>query len=115
MLLGNLTMEWGHDAGSQLDLGLGTTAVVCANDLVAYGLLQWAQEADIDVPGQLAVTGFDDLPYSAVTTPPLTTVNQPIGELAEGTLELLTQRVDQPDLPKREVRFHGQVIIRSST
>ncbi|MEN8235507.1 MAG: substrate-binding domain-containing protein [Actinomycetota bacterium] len=115
VLLGNFTMEWGYDAGSQLDLDLGTTAIGCANDLIAYGLLQWAQEENINAPGQLAITGFDDLPFSGVTAPPLTTVCQPIEELAEETLNLLTERVDQPDLPKREVRLRGQVIVRSST
>jgi len=115
VLLGNFTMEWGYNAGSQLDPDLDTTAVVCANDLIAYGLLQWAQEQNINVPGQLAITGFDDLPFSAVTAPPLTTVRQPVEQLAEETLNLLTQRVGQPGLPKREVRLRGQVIVRSST
>lgn len=115
LLLGDFSMEWGYTAGSRLDLDVGTTAVVCANDLIAYGLLQWAQEKNIRVPGQLAITGFDDLPFSSVTAPPLTTVRQPVEELAEETLELLARRVEQPDLPHEEVRLRGHVIVRAST
>lgn len=115
ILLGDFSMKWGYAAGSKLNLDLGTTAVVCANDLIAYGLLQWTHDRNIDVPKQLAITGFDDLPFSAVTAPPLTTIRQPVEELAEATLELLARRVDQPDLPHQEVRLHGQLIVRSST
>jgi len=115
VLLGNFTMEWGYAAGTRLDPHLGTTAVVCANDLIAYGLLRWAHEEGISVPGQLAVTGFDDIPFSAVTAPPLTTVRQPVEQLAEEALNLLAQRVAQPDLPRREVRLRGELIVRSSS
>jgi LacI family transcriptional regulator len=63
-------------------------AVFCANDLMAFGVLDAAREAGLDVPGDLAVAGFDDIEAAAMTHPPLTTVSNPAYEtgLLAGTL-----------------------------
>ena len=53
------------------------TAVLCYNDLTAIGLLAAAAQAGVPVPGALSVVGYDDIPMSACTVPPLTTVRQP--------------------------------------
>src|SRR5207244_2588773 len=52
------------------------TAVVCASDLMALGVIHAAHEAGLDVPGDLSVVGFDDAPVAALTRPGLTTVRQ---------------------------------------
>jgi LacI family transcriptional regulator len=52
----------------------GVTAVVCASDVQAYGVLREAARRGVPVPGDLSVAAFDDLPFSALTGPPLTTV-----------------------------------------
>lgn len=116
ILLGEFNMDWGFAAGSRLDLATtGATAAVCANDLVAYGLMQWAHGEGLDIPGDLAISGFDDLPFSSVTAPPLTTVAQPVEELAEETLDLLSARVEDPTRPHREVRLRGNLVVRDTT
>ncbi len=116
ILLDAFSMEWGYEAAGQIARGHGSaTAVVCANDLIAYGLLKWAHEQGVGVPQDLAVTGFDDLPFSSVTLPPLTTIRQPISQLAEATVELLLSRIADDEEPVRELRLAGELIVRDST
>ncbi|MES2901657.1 MAG: LacI family DNA-binding transcriptional regulator [Pseudomonadota bacterium] len=76
-----------NEAGGQQGLerllaaGIGFSAVFAANDLSAYGARLCLYRHGIDVPGQVSLAGFDDLPGSAYTTPPLTTVRQPLFEM----------------------------------
>ncbi len=66
------------------------TAMFVANDVMAYGVLQAIAEVGLTVPDDLAVIGFDDLEFSGLTNPPLTTIHQPRYELGQKSLELLT-------------------------
>ena len=56
------------------------TAVLCFADVIATGVLRTARQLGIDVPGELSIVGFDDAPFAATSTPPLTTVRQDIAE-----------------------------------
>ncbi|XVQ09987.1 LacI family DNA-binding transcriptional regulator [Spirillospora sp. CA-255316] len=67
----------------------GVTAVVCAADVHAYGVLRAAARLGIQVPGELSVAAFDDLPFSALTSPPLTTVRLSASDLGFQAAELL--------------------------
>jgi LacI family transcriptional regulator len=58
-----------------------TTAVVCGNDILAIGALHEAHVRHIDVPRNLSITGFDDMPLASITNPPLTTVHLPMAEV----------------------------------
>jgi LacI family transcriptional regulator len=85
--------EWTRDGGAAalrrlLALPDPPQAVFCANDLMAFGVLDAAREAGLDIPGDLAVAGFDDIEAAAMTHPPLTTVSNPAYEtgLLAGTL-----------------------------
>ncbi|HEY3872074.1 MAG TPA: LacI family DNA-binding transcriptional regulator [Actinocrinis sp.] len=64
------------------------TAVFATNDLQALGVYQAAREAGLSIPGDLSVVGFDDLPVVAWADPPLTTVHQPLTEMAVAATEL---------------------------
>lgn len=80
----------GRDAGARL-LGLTDrpTAVFCANDLLALGVLQSLFAAGVSVPGDLALVGYDDIEFAAAAAVPLTSVRQPaaaMGALAAGLL-----------------------------
>ncbi|MBC3191302.1 LacI family DNA-binding transcriptional regulator [Pseudonocardia sp. C8] len=68
----------------------GATAVVAAADTLAYGVLAAAHRLGLAVPGDLAVAGFDDLPYSQVTAPPLTSVALPAEELGRAAARRLS-------------------------
>ncbi|WP_085369823.1 LacI family DNA-binding transcriptional regulator [Leifsonia sp. NCR5] len=75
----------------------GVTAVVCATDTHAYGVLEAARASGLSVPGDVAVTGFDDLPYSRVTAPPLTTVRLPGEPLGRAAARSLVAQIDGAD------------------
>lgn len=71
-------------------------AIYCSTDEQAYGVLFACHRLGLDVPGDVAVTGFDGTEHSAYSYPPLTTVRQPIPEMAERVIGLLTQGVITP-------------------
>lgn len=75
----------------------GATAVVCAADTLAYGVLAAAAGLGIRVPDELAVAGFDDLPSSVVTAPPLTSVSLPGGALGRSAARRLLAAIDGDD------------------
>jgi LacI family transcriptional regulator len=87
-------------------------AVFCANDLMAFGVLDATREAGLDIPGDLAVAGFDDIEAAAMTHPPLTTVSNPAYETGLLAGILLKERMlgvyrDEPrtvTLPCRLIR-----------
>lgn len=76
--------------------------IVCANDELALGVLSAAHTLGVDVPREIAVTGWDDIPLAAHATPPLTTVWQPARALGTRTARLLLDRInsasDDPNL-----------------
>jgi DNA-binding LacI/PurR family transcriptional regulator len=90
------------------------TAILAMSDELAIGTLEAARDAGVDVPGELSVVGFDDIPAAAHTTPPLTTVRQPLrrkGELA-GELLLALQAGRRPALAPR---LPTELVVRGST
>jgi LacI family transcriptional regulator len=89
-------------------------AIVCANDQTAIGAMRDLQAAGVRVPADVAVVGFDDMHISALLTPPLTTVRQPMRELGERACALLLQRVADPALPPRAERLPTKLIVRES-
>lgn len=91
--LGDFSVAWGRAAVDRL-WPSRPDAVVCANDLIAIGALQRLGELGADVPGEVAVTGFDDVPMASLTAPGLTTVRQPVRELAAEAAALLAKGLD---------------------
>lgn len=75
------------------------TAIFAANDLSAIATVEAALELGLRVPEDLSVIGFDNIPESALNSPPLTTVHQPIRQLGRQAVELLIQliRGEQPE------------------
>ncbi len=103
-----------------LDLPLLPSAVFCFNDLMAIGALKVLQQRGISVPAQVSLTGFDNISYSAYTTPALTTFDQPkrqIGvEAARLLLELIQRSPDTNGKEKPPTRLiRGQLLVREST
>jgi LacI family transcriptional regulator len=83
------------------------TAVFCANDLLAIGVIHGLRKRGLRVPDDVAVVGYDDVELAAMTDPPLTTVHQPTYELGATAYELLRsgepeQRLFSPHLVQRE-------------
>ncbi|WP_327292696.1 LacI family DNA-binding transcriptional regulator [Streptomyces sp. NBC_01198] len=113
-----LDVAAGRDAGSRL-LGLGhrPTAVFCANDLVALGVLQAMFAARISVPDDMAIVGYDDIEFAAAAAVPLTSVRQPavsMGRLAAETL--LEETVGDPaDHSHRQIVLQPELVVRGSS
>ena len=73
----------------------GPTAIFCANDEMAIGCLHEIKAADLRVPDDVSVIGFDDIRYAEVTDPPLTTVSQPAEEIGERVMYRLCRRIEE--------------------
>lgn len=89
------------------------TAVFCYNDLSALGLLAEAHQQGLDLPDQLSVIGFDNVPYAELSLPPLTTVDQRKEEL--GRLAVATVLAVRRGEPAADIRLRGDLIVRAST
>jgi DNA-binding LacI/PurR family transcriptional regulator len=78
------------------------TALICANDLMAIGVLSYCRRAELRVPEDVSVVGFDDLPFARLLTPGLTTVRQPAREMGVAATKLLLGMVggDKPMSPE---------------
>ncbi len=90
------------------------TIIVAGNDLIAVGALQVLNDANIGVPTQVSLAGFDDIAWCQVVTPALTTVRQPTSELGHEAVSLLTRRIGDPDAPRRQVTLDVSLIVRDS-
>jgi DNA-binding LacI/PurR family transcriptional regulator len=93
-----------------LDLPEPPTAVLSFADVMALGVLDAAAERGLDVPADLSVIGFDDIPEAAAATPPLTTVRQPHIEKGAAAVRLL---LDPDD--RKSVLLPAELVIRSTT
>ncbi len=91
------------------------SAIIAANDSMAFGALFALQEIGLTVPGDVSLTGFDDIPESAYYNPPLTTVRQNYIKLGLVGFEYLVQLMDDPDTPVEQRVISPQVIYRYST
>lgn len=82
--------------------------VICGNDVLAVGAIQAAKKAGLDVPGDVSITGFDDIELATVISPALTTVHVPhrqMGQLAGDTLYSLVQDTSEPVRVELETRI----------
>lgn len=98
-----------------LTLSEPPTAVVTVNDLVALGAVDACREEGLDVPTDMSVVGFDDIPVAALTTPPLTTVAQPAYDLGHQAAELVLNRLDTPNLAPQQRVLGCKLVVRGST
>lgn len=89
-------------------------AVVCANDELALGVLVGALGRGLRVPEDLVITGFDDAPMAALVSPPLTTVRQPVRELAAEAARLILNAVDAPGVAPDSVVLPTEFVVRRS-
>ena len=91
------------------------TAIFTANDVQALGVYQAARETGLRIPEDLSVVGFDDLPVVSWIDPPLTTVHQPLVEMAAAATELALAlgRGEQP--PQRRIELATTLTVRRST
>lgn len=93
----------------------GATAVVTATDVQALGVLAALASAGVAVPGRLSVAAFDDIPFAAVSAPPLTTVRLPARELGHRGALLLSRVIDGSAVDPAPVVLPARLVVRGST
>lgn len=95
----------------------GLTALFCTNDLMAVGAIRAATSLSLSVPDQLSIVGFDNSLVAKISLPPLTTVSQPVEDLAVRAMDLLDSSVNDIDSPDSitPTLLDVQLIIREST
>lgn len=112
--VGDWTAESGYVAGHRMLAAGGFTAVFCANDQMALGLLHAARDAGVTVPDQLSVVGFDDIPEAAHYHPALTTVRQDFAQLGARAVATVLAEFEGAEPPVWDPP-ETPLIIRGST
>ena len=113
---GQFSFESGKSATrAMLDLRAPPSAIIASNDDMAAGTIFEARERGLRIPEDLSVVGFDDTPIASRIWPPLTTVRQPIVEMAEAVTGLLIQKLRGETVDLSERSFACHVVTRAST
>jgi DNA-binding LacI/PurR family transcriptional regulator len=117
-LVGDWSPRSGYDLGSQLSRDPAVTALFVANDQMALGVLRAMHEGGREIPYDISVVGFDDVPEAQYFTPPLTTIRQDFGELGSRALRLLLAIIQARATgapPPSGSQITPELILRGST
>jgi LacI family transcriptional regulator len=92
-------------------------AIFAVNDLVAVGVLRALkmQEASVDVPGEIALIGYDDIDFAAAAVVPLSSIRQPSALIGQTAVEILLAEAADPNAAPRQVVFQPELVVREST
>jgi len=117
VLDGDFSLEWGATAADGLlDSGRDLPdAIICSDDLIALGLSGRLAERGIRVPDDVRVTGFDDIEYASLNVPSLTTLRQPLTQIAAEAVRLLQENIQSADRAKTQLALRGELVVRKST
>ena len=113
--------DYSHQSGYQgclelLELEEPPSAIFCGNDVIAIGALDAARRRGVRVPEELSLVGFDDITMAGWESFRLTTVRQPIGEMAHEAVRVLIRRIEAADgEPPRRTVFPTELIQRATT
>lgn len=109
---GSFTLEGGYLAGEYFSkLKKRPTAIVCANDMIAIGLMQYFNKVGIEIPNDISVVGMDNITMSEIVKPALTTVTNDSAEFAEKAAELLFDRILRGYEGEARERFCGRTLV----
>ena len=113
---GDFQHEGGFSRGGELlDLGRPPTAIFAGSDQQALGVYEAARQRGLQVPRDLSVVGFDDLPVARWVSPPLTTVRQPLAEMGRAAAQVLGELIGGVPLRSKRVELSTELIVREST
>ena len=90
------------------------TAVLCGNDILAFGAIAECQSAGVGIPGEISITGFDDLDMSSQVNPALTTVRVRSAEMGEKAANFLVGRI-RGDMAPQSTEIQCELMIRGTT
>jgi len=89
------------------------TAIFAANDLMAIGALKAFAQLKVRIPEEVSIMGFDNIPFSDCTTPPLTTINQPTYRMGQKAVETLIKLINKKEI-KKSIELETELIERNS-
>ncbi|MBO9553490.1 MAG: LacI family DNA-binding transcriptional regulator [Cellulomonas sp.] len=112
---GDWSARSGYEAGVHLAADPDVTAVFVANDQMAIGVLRAMTEAGRDVPGDVSVVGFDDVPEAAYLPRALTTIRQDLGNLATFGVGMLVDAIENPRRQDRREDVPVELVVRETT
>ena len=113
---GPVSREGGFEAMIKLlDYPTPPSAALCYNDVVAFGAMLGLQSRNL-IPGkQFAIVGFDDISDAALVRPALSTISIKPNEIGQAAINLLINRINDPDLESRRVILPPKIVIRASS
>ena len=115
VIQGDWSMDAGLKIGVDLNIGVGGyTAIFAANDYLALGLMKALRLRGIDVPGDISIIGFDDIPEASYLTPALTTMRQDFKGLGEAAMSFLLAELAAAPIPELQ-KLIPETIVREST
>lgn len=100
--------------GELLKLEDPPSAVFVASDVVAFGAMNAIREHGLAIPGDIAVVGFDDVPFARYVDPPLTSIHLPAVDLAQRATEILLQLIRRDEPQARNVVLDSHLVVRAS-
>jgi DNA-binding LacI/PurR family transcriptional regulator len=115
LLSGDWSARSGYELGKRLATVRDVTAIFAANDQMALGILRALYEAGREVPRDLSIVGFDDIPEAQFFTPPLTTVHQDFNEVGRQSLMLLLDEIGAPTRSSSRVVVPPRLKVRESS
>lgn len=105
----------GYQATSELlALEPRPTAIIASNDLTAFSVMSELRARGLDIPRDMSVIGFDDIPQARIVHPKLTTVHQPLDQMGRIAVKLLLEQIENPANPPRHITLATKLIIRDS-
>jgi LacI family transcriptional regulator len=100
---------------ADLALAADVTAIMAYNDVMALGVLARLRDRGVAVPGDVSLTGFDDLTYAALCSPALTTVAMPVAAAGRTAVTMLLDRLGSDSAEAPQVELETQLIVRATT
>jgi len=113
---GNFKLNGGINAAKEIIAsGELPNAIICANDITAIGVMKTFKEENIDIPEKVSIIGLDNIIFSELISPSLTTLEYSKHLIGETAMRLLLNRIKDIKAPKQKIYFTAKLIIREST
>lgn len=114
-LFGDWSVRSGYEFGRLLALDREVTATSAANEEMALGVMRAMSEAGREVPRDVSIIGFDDVPFACYLTPPLTTARQDFEGLGQRSVHLLMDAIRGVDDSRVQAAIATELVVRGST
>jgi len=99
---------------TSLQPGKRCDGIICANDFTAAELMKSLAAANVQVPAEVRVAGFDDVRYATLLQVPLTTIHQPCRDIARAAFRAMLERIKEPTIPPRTLTLAPRLVVRDS-